>query len=247
MCETSASRFALTQKKIAAGYSLSNIIRSEDEFDVAIARLEARIDESIYKDEIISLDKWFAFFAFDIVGQTTFSQAFGFLERGVDVGGCVATSHALVTYLSFMAYFHKWHDLLMANPLIEYFDLQPMRHVMATTEKAVRTREKNSKARNDMIERWKRQTSDTPLTSKDLLSAANANVAAGAETVGTALQAFVYQMLQHPKCLARLRNEIDEAAAVGKLASPVRWSAAQDLTYFHACVGSATSLPHNFV
>lgn len=98
MNETDAQKFAVTQRKIAGGYALSNIIKSESDLDQAIAQFEHQINKSVDLNHPIRLDEWFTYFAFDAVGQLTFSQAFGFLEHGKDVGNCIATSHILVGY-----------------------------------------------------------------------------------------------------------------------------------------------------
>ena len=241
MCELSAQKFAVTQRKIAKGYALSSIIKAESEFDLAIERLEHQINKLVDMKGIVSLDEWFTYFAYDIVGQITFSQAFGFLEHGKDIGDCIATSHTLVPYLSIMAHFHQYHDLLTTNPIMRWLDLQPMEHVMKTTMRAVRGREANEAARFDMIEHWKAQKNSEPLTERELLATANANVAAGAETVSSELQAFVYLVLRNPECLRRLRNELDAAASSKEISAPVQYNDAQGLPYFQACVSEYIS------
>jgi cytochrome P450 len=135
-----------------------------------------------------------------------------------------------------MGHFYQYHDLLMSNPIMAWLDLQPIKHVMATTVRAVQERERSDKARNDMIEHWKSRKSSESLTERELLATANANVAAGADTVGTELQACVYLLLKNPECLRRLLNELDAAAFSNTISSPVQYDAAQKLPYFQACV-----------
>lgn len=236
MCETSAHKFNATQRKIAGGYALSSIIKSEADLDQAIELFEHQINKDVDLRRPIRLDEWFTYFAFDVVGQMTFSQTFGFLEQGKDVGDCIATSHMLVPYLSVMGHFYQYHDLLMSNPLMAWLDLQPMKHVMGTTTRAAQDRESNEKPRYDMIEHWKSQKHAEPLTERELLATANANVAAGADTVGSELQACVYLLLRNQECLRRLRDELDAAALSGEISSPVQYEEAQKLPYFQACV-----------
>ena len=245
MCELSAQKFAIMQKKIAGGYALSSIIKAEPEVDQAVEQFKHQIDALVASGRSIRLDEWFTYFAFDVVGQITFSQPFGFLEQGRDIGNCIATSHALIPYLGIMAHFYKYHDLLMSNPLVawlvDWLDVQPMKHVMNTTMRAVRERESNNNARNDMIEHWKTQKYSKPLTERELLATANANVAAGADTVASELQACVYLLLRNPECLRCLCDELDAAALDSKISSPVQYNAAQKLPYFQACVSCCFS------
>ena len=97
MNQTSAKKFAITQKKIAKGYMLSNVLKAEADFDETIRRFENCINSLAEAGEPIQLDAWFTYFAFDLVGQATFSKPFGFLEQGQDVENCIATSHAAHT------------------------------------------------------------------------------------------------------------------------------------------------------
>ena len=134
-------------------------------------------------------------------------------------------------YLTVMAHFHWIHDLLTSNPLMTWLDLQPMKHVMNTTMRAVQEHESHTDARNDMIEYWKSQKHSEPLIERELLATANRNVAAGADTVGSELQAFVY-LLRNPECLSRLHDELDAASLNNEISSPVQYNTARKLYYF---------------
>lgn len=236
MSELNAQRFITFQKKIAGGYALSSVLKAETEIDHAIEKFEDQMNLIIASGCSIKLDVWFTYFAFDVVGQITFSQPFGFLKQGKDIEKCIATSHRLVPYLSIMAHFYQYHDILMSNPFMAWLDLQPMKHVMNTTKQAVQEREKNKRARNDMIEHWRSQKHSEPITERELLATANANVAAGADTVASELQAFFYLVLRNPGCLRRMRDELDAEASRLKFSFPVQYDVAQRLPYFQACV-----------
>ena len=120
-----------------------------------------------------------------------------------------------------MAYFYQYHDLLMSNPITAWLDLQPMKHVVIATVRAFQERERNGKLWNDMIEHWKSQNQSEPMTEKDLLATANANMAAGVDTVAGELQAFVYLLLRNSDCLRQWCSELDSAASDKKISSPV--------------------------
>lgn len=238
MSQLSAKRFAVLQKKIARGYSLSTILQSEHHMDQLIAAFKDAIEKIASKEAPVSLDEWFSYFSFDVVGIVTFSKAFGFLAHGKDIGGCVATSRKLATYLAIMAYFPALHDLLTAamGPLLAWLDLQPMKHVMSTTEKAIAERETNDSVSSDMVAYWKAQKDGDPISDRDLLATANANIAAGSETVGSMMQAVLYHILNNQRCHRRLREEIHNAARQGFISSPVQYKASLKLPYFQACV-----------
>ena len=243
MSETSAKKFSVLQKKIGKAYLLSSVIQAEPELDEAIRTFEDRIDSFVAAEEPIRLDTWFTYFAFDNVGQFTFSKPFGFLSSGKDIRNSIAIARFLVPYMTIMAYFHTYHYVVMANRVMQWLGLFLMKHIMDITIQSVVEREKSEKVQHDMMEYWKTQMASENLSRKDLLATASMNVAAGGDTVGTEMQAFVYMMLRRPRCLQLLHQELDTALAEGKISSPIQYNAAQDLPYFQACVSTPMRLP----
>lgn len=66
---------------------------------------------------------------------------------------------------------------------------------------------------------------------------------AGSETTAISLSAVFYYLLRNPRCLEKLRDEIDEAARRGKFSDGeegvVTFAEAQGLVYLDACVKEA--------
>ena len=225
MGECIAARHVQKQKNIAAGYAMSNLIKAEPQINEAIELLESRIDK-LCGASPIRLDQWFTYFAFDMTGELTFSKDFGFLKAGKGVGGSIATNGIMLCYLTFMGHFYKFHDLLMMNPLVEYLNLQPLKHVFQTAEKAIISREITQTCQADMMGVWRDVFEKHPerMLEREIHSAAIGNVGAGSDTVSTQLQAFMYNLLHNQGCMARLREEIDAADARGELCSPVTYN-----------------------
>lgn len=65
---------------------------------------------------------------------------------------------------------------------------------------------------------------------------------AGADTTSIVASAVMYYLLKNPFSLAKLRKEIDEAAAEGRISKYVTWRESQKLPYLEACVHEATRL-----
>ena len=240
MSQLSAAKHIALQRKIARGYAMSSIVKMEDRFDAAIQLFERGIEDAAAHDAngCVNLSDWCTFYAMDAVGLATFSKEFGFLRTRTDVGNSMAKMGPLKMYLALMAHFPDVHETLMPiiTPLLIRVGMAPTNHVLQSTEAAIRAREGDDDASNDMFAHWKHQKAEDPISWRDLFATANANIAAGGDTVGTAEQAFVYYMLKHPDCVARLRAELDEASRQGRVAVPVQYQAAQQLPYLQACV-----------
>ena len=239
MSEVDPKRRVERAKNVAAGYSLSNIIKSEPFIDESIALLEKRLDELSQANKPVEFDRWFNYMAFDIIGEVTFSSRFGFLESGRDIGGAIANSRVLTLYVTIMGYFQWLHRLTLGNPLIAYFNMTPSQHIFDTCLRAVDARNKNPNVRIDMMEQWKMSMAAHPerFEQRELYGVANATIGAGADTISATLQAFWYYLLRHPKYLARLRDEID-AASFNKSSKIVSYAEAQELPFLQACVCS---------
>lgn len=213
MSETNCKLHMHKAKNLAAGYTLSNVIKSEPFIDSALQLLESRLDQFSAQNKPVRFEEWLNYLAFDILGEVTFSQSFGFLEAGKDIGRTVANNIFLRLYLSIMGHFPWAHDYLLANPWIEYFNLTPSMHVFDTCVAALDTRSKNDEVRKDMLEQWKYQLKKHPerMEEKEIMANAVANLGAGSDTMSSATQAFVYLMIRDRKMLEMLQAELDAA------------------------------------
>lgn len=244
MSRLSAADFIPRQKKVMRGFSLAAILQSEDKIDYSLGIFKRQIEGIAAREGSVPFNEWFTYFAFDIVGLTTFSKEFGFLKAGADVDNCVKMSEQLCRYLAIMAFFPNVHDVLEAflSPLMKLLHVQPMKHVLNTTEKALKVRGADPEKGKDMVAHWKEEGTDGPMSDLDMFSTANANVAAGGDTVGSFMQGFVYQICRHPPVQQRLQQELDEAARNGLISSPVKYDAAMKLPYLQACVSAVVDV-----
>lgn len=90
---------------IAPLFSVTNMTSFEDLVDDTLQCLLEKFDERFAEtDEIFDLGQWLQFFAFDVMGNMTFSKRYGFLDNGRDVEGMLSTivaymrSHAAVRH-----------------------------------------------------------------------------------------------------------------------------------------------------
>ena len=94
---------------IAGIYSMSNLIEFEPYVDSTIAFFFKRLEEVQSKSrQSCDLGTWLQWFAFDVMGEITFSRRLGFLEEAKDVDGIMASIWKLFQYSSWV----KLIDLL---------------------------------------------------------------------------------------------------------------------------------------
>jgi cytochrome P450 len=240
MSELNPRRHIEKYRNIAAGFALSNIIKFEPHVDAVLQNLEEHLDKFCDSGESVEFDKWFSFFAFDVLGEVTFSKSFGFIETGTDVRNAVENTKALALYVAAMGHYVWFHNLTLGNPLLSRIGIQPSSHIFDTCLAAIDERKRNPEIRNDMMQRWLDVRAKYPdrMAENELLAAAVGNVGAGADTVGATAQALIYYLLRHPEYLRRVREEIDTAQSRGEISPMVQYNEAQKLPFLQACVSS---------
>jgi hypothetical protein len=226
-------------RNVAVGYWLSNILKGESHIDGCIPLFQDQLNRLIKLAPAggIYLNKWVNYLAFDIVGESTFSKSFGFLQSACDIRNSISNQFKLRLYIAIVGHYNFLHDYLLANPLIAYFNLQPSMHIFDICLAAVEIRAKNTEARNDIIEQWKAQYRAHPdrVAENEILAAAVANMGAGADTVASVLKAFFYYLLRDQESLKLLREEIGNA----NLSDIPSYAEVRELPVLTACIKEA--------
>lgn len=225
-------------RNVAAGYALSNIIKSEPEVDNLIRLMLGCIDELAKEGRPVEFDKWLIFLAFDVVGEVTFSEPFRFLETGTDIRNAISNTRQLALYIAVMGH-HVWlHHATLGSPLMGRLGIQPTSHIFDTCLDAMDRRRRNPDVRQDMLAQWERQRRLFPdrMAESELFAAVVANVGAGGDTSCAAMQSLIYILLRNPRHLATLRAEINAAQRRGELSEVVSYAESQRLPFLQACV-----------
>ncbi|KAK1753120.1 benzoate 4-monooxygenase cytochrome P450 [Echria macrotheca] len=228
-------------RHLAPAYTLPNILRSEETVGQTIDLLFGWLDKFAASGDPVDLDKYFTFTTSDVIGETIFSKQFGFLREGRDIDNTIANAHPQAAYVSVAGFFRWFHVLFLSNPVITWLGVTPWGHLINTAMAAIRERQANPDARFDALAHWLKMYADHPdrMQLHEIHSAAFNAVAAGNETVATALQAFVYYMIRHPDAWRRAREEVD-AAGVGVCGGrTVSFADSQRLPFLQACIKEA--------
>ena len=238
MSELDPARHIQKTRSLSAGFSLSNISKTEPYIDNVLSLFKTRFDELSDSGAPVEFQQWFSFFAFDVLGEVTFSKSFGFVESGTDIRNAIANTGSLVYYISIMGNYIWLHNLTLGNPLFSRLGLQPNSHIFDTCLIAVDKRQNNPEVRHDMMQRWLDVRASHPdrLSERDIFAAAVANIGAGAETISTAAQTVIYNLLRRPDYMKRAQSEIDAAQSLGELSPLIQYSEAAKLPFLQACV-----------
>ncbi|RKK87876.1 hypothetical protein BFJ68_g16999 [Fusarium oxysporum] len=183
MSTTDPKKKKALSKHFAPGYTLSQVLKKEPDVNKNIEYLLRWVEKHVEDRVPMDLDKFITYTTFDNIGSVLFSEPFGFVRAGRDIGGTLRNNIALSRFAAVAGFFIDPLRILI-NPLNSWLVFLPMGRLYRTTSNAIKKRLSNPEAHNDMVAHWlsAHEKSDT-LSLRKIEAQANVNVGAGAEPV----------------------------------------------------------------
>jgi len=204
--------------------------------------------------------KWLQYYAFDVIGEITYSKRHGFVEQNKDIDGIVAYLGGLFSYVAPVGQMPILDLLLLKNPLylmaakyglvnatfpVARFAQQRMAEryprdkdgaILPSTEPQVNNKQP------DLLSKFVQAKIDRPdfMTDTLVTTMAVSMAFAGSETTAISLSSVFYYLLKNPDKMEKLVDELDEKAKEGLFSNYdsglVTWTESQKLPYLDACV-----------
>ncbi|KAK8199087.1 pisatin demethylase [Phyllosticta capitalensis] len=207
-----------------------------------------------------NFNRWLQFFAFDVVGELTWSKRLGYLERDEDIDNIVTVLGNFLSYCAVVGQ-QPWLDLLInKNPIkmllqrwgimgkvfpITKFALERQAERASEVEKIKQNGLPESADKGKGVDLHRKFTAsiyEHPefMTDEKALAASISMIFAGSETTGISLSAVFYYLLKNPRVYQKLMEELDEAVRNGTIVDrengTVTWTEAQKLPYLDAVI-----------
>ncbi|RMY78001.1 hypothetical protein D0863_00956 [Hortaea werneckii] len=269
---TDETQHARMKRPIAQSFSLSTLVEFEPLIDSTTAVFLSRLDELFaHTGKACDLGQWLQWYAFDVIGEMTFSKRLGFLEKATDVDGMIASVSANFERCSVLGQM-PWLDLwTYKNPIyLRYFakavsspivgfgqklmqervegkDDVPGNHNQSIQDPVLREKVLHGTipSKPDFLSRFLTLHEEQPdvVTDRVLLAYLFANINAGSDTIGSTLRAVFYYLLKNHSSYSELLSEVREAQKRGKLSIPLpTWTECQALPYLNAVIKEALRL-----
>ncbi|KAL4981195.1 cytochrome P450 [Aspergillus desertorum] len=244
--DTDIKRHGETRKRFSSLYSMSSLLNYEEFVDQCADVFFDRLGEFAERDVKFNLGEWFQFYAFDVIGEITYGERFGFLDRGHDIDGTIGALQNLMTYSSLIGVYHECTR--GRAYIMRYVQDKIARH---STQKPQSDAEHGPLKTQTFLEKMMLARDKDPekVTDYHVFMMGLSNVIAGSDTTAISLSTIMYHLLHSPNVLDRLRHEIDEFTAQGKCSDRVTFKESQEMPYFKAVMKealrmhSATGLP----
>lgn len=236
-----------TKKRIAStAYSMASMLEMEPIIESTGRNLLRRLEEEFIAREKrpCDLGKWLHFYAFDVLGEVAFSQQFGFLNAGADVGDTIHGVEDTLSYFSIIGQIPEYHKLALGNPLVKLISKPKGSLITKIAMGEIQRRkamENGGHTGKDLLSRLFSAAEQHPdrFTEMDVFSIAHGAVFAGSDSTASTMQSTFYHVLRSPATYAKILEEIDDKIAAGLLSDPVQYSEAISMPYFQAILKEA--------
>ena len=178
------------------------------------------------------------FSAFDIVSDVVLSRNLGLTREGKDHHKIVMTSKWM-SFSIVLGHYRFLANLLFTNPFMTWLGILPFGFMFHTAMNVMKEREKIEGTRSDVASHWFKVMREQPgrLSIRNIQAQAVNCMNAGSDTVGGAMQGFVYHMIRSPEALVQVQEEMRAAIDQGLCRTTVvTYADAQKLPYFQSCI-----------
>lgn len=250
------TRHAAQRRKFSSLYSMSALVGYEPFVNNCTSLLTTRFNECAKTGHPINLQHWLQCYAFDVIGEITFANRFGFLDMGEDKEGVFDAIDGRGVYSTFVGIFPWIHRFLYPRLPTTGGHGFVFNYTLRQIEDRQRLLKDPKNAGRegppDIMTKILLAHEENPekITRIDLITMCQSNIGAGSDTTAITLSSILYNLLKHPETYRKLQDEIDTAAKEGRISDPVTFKEAQEqLPYLQAAikeglrVHSATGLP----
>ncbi|KAK5686540.1 hypothetical protein LTS10_002660 [Elasticomyces elasticus] len=239
--EMDNAKHAADRKKISNMYSMSGLASYEPYVDKVNAEFMARMDDFAERQLSFDLFTWMQYYAFDVIGEITLGKSFGLIDAGNDKDGLLqAVDTANTKYAARMGLlpeFHIWY--LRVAKALALNDWNKVIQRVILREISSRMGSEKQSDREDFLAKCVTLLQSGKIGEMDMNNVIGMNIGAGSDTTGISLSATIYHLIQNPRCMERLREELKTAALDKKLSHPVTFRESQNLPYLQAVIKEA--------
>ncbi|KAF2818629.1 cytochrome P450 [Ophiobolus disseminans] len=226
--DQNSKRHAETRKRFQGLYSMSSLLSYEPYVDECIDIFLDKLSQFARSGTSINLVHWFQCYAFDVIGEITYSERFGFLDNGDDVAGTMAALEKSMTYSTLVGIFPKLHQYIYPvmekipgsgaagrTYLMSFVQRKISERSQAKQDGAYRPQARGSgdgAAPQDFLDKLSEAQQQNPdkVTPYHIFMMGLSNIIAGADTTAISLSSVLYYLMTSPQAWSKLRKEIEE-------------------------------------
>ncbi|KAM0443872.1 hypothetical protein ACHAQK_002618 [Fusarium lateritium] len=238
---------------------MSTLVQFEPFVDSTTTEFFRQLDQR-YANENAVLDfgTWLQYYAFDVIGELTYSKRLGFVDQGKDVDNVIGSLEWLLNYAAPIGQLPDLDRLWLKNPL----RLQLAKWGFSSSASPVAVFARNrilarvdpekledmtfdeNDGRRDFLSRFLEAHEKDPefITNDRVLTLTVANMFAGSDTTAITLRAIFYYLMKNPADMRTLINELAEEEKAGRFTREdglLLWNEVRNLPFLNAVIKEA--------
>ncbi|ORY19673.1 pisatin demethylase [Clohesyomyces aquaticus] len=212
---------ARQRRALSHGFSQQALWGQETIVQSYVTKLLRDVKRFSEKDQSFNIVDWFNFMTFDVIGDLSFGESFGCLDRAIEA----ATRRFATAGSPLQSYLMRWIPNEMRK--------QRSDHLSYSREKVLKRLSDSKSDRKDFIHYILRQSKRIDLSQDEIIVNGALFIVAGSETTAMTLSAMTNFLIAHPEKFDRLKKEIrdafrtEEEITVGKTTT---------LQYLNGCI-----------
>lgn len=248
-------RHAQTRRVFQGLYSMSSLVSYEGYVNECADVLLNRLSLFSKSREPINMGHWFQCYAFDVIGNITFSKPFGFLDRGEDVSGLLQALQKVLAYSTLIGIYSSLHPYIFA--VTNFFGIggaAGRTYLAGYVKQRIRQRKaeqtKNEEktlpahtdgSPEDFLEKIMIKNKDAPskVTDYHVFMMSMSNIIAGSDTTAISLSAILYYLIRYPYVMQKVREEVDRISEAG---THLSFKESLEMPYWQAVMKEALRL-----
>ncbi|KAK5107597.1 hypothetical protein LTR62_000991 [Meristemomyces frigidus] len=242
--ERNERKHAEQRRLVSRAYAMESLKDLEPYVDDAVHVFLDHMSE--LSGRVVDMGNWVQLFAFDVIGEITFSKRFGFMDAAGDDGSFKQIERALVSaaWVGQVPWLYWTLDAL--TPYIGNHLGIAARHgtLRRFAVQEITARQDRGGHQQDILSKLKAVQKAKPdeMDENAVASMATSNLFAGSDTTAISIRAIIYYLLKNPHCKRKLIEEIDHFNREGKLSDPVKLGEADAMPYLQAVMYEALRL-----
>ncbi|KAF5632048.1 cytochrome P450 monooxygenase oxidoreductase [Fusarium sp. NRRL 52700] len=215
---------AQARRKVAAAYSMTNLVQLEPFIDKCSAVLRDRLREFSRSGSTREISHWMQCYAFD---------------------GIMSSLSQYLAYCANVGVFPEWHKTLFRRQMRSK-TASGLTHIREFANAQLEDKRKKAKTdeiaqhnvAEDFVTKFLRLQAQDPgkITDTDVISVCNMNIGAGSDTTSISLTSIIFNLIKYPRVLQRLRAELQDHESQGTVSDPITFAEANKLPYLQAVI-----------
>ncbi|KAJ4401807.1 hypothetical protein N0V91_007706 [Didymella pomorum] len=200
--------------------------------------LERRFMDGDNGGKTCDIADWISYFAWDFLGDMTWSKRMGFMEQGKDVGGMLQTAENVMRYFSVIGQIPSLDKLFGKNPhLTRLYKFDDFAVAAGYAVEQFMERMANLahyKDKKDFVNGFLAAKKEYPtlVTDNEVIGYMILNILGGADTLAICTKATFYHLLKNPAAKAKLVAELRSAHTT----YPAPYQSLEKMPFLDACI-----------